>query len=164
MPPSSNDTIIKIETRWDTVKIFSKVYVPKYDTVIQVDTFIIKTKVDTLNILKDYFAKYYYKDTIHLDTLGYIIIKDTISQNKIYSRQTFSNLYIPTTTITKTIYLNKREFYLGVALGSSNTQLKYLGGEMLYKNKKYQIYGLGIGIDPEFKPVIMGRTYWKIGK
>lgn len=161
-PVNPNDTIIKIETRWDTIRLISKVYIPKLDTIIRVDT--IKGKVDTLEILKDYFSKCYYVDTINLDTLGFILIKDTITQNKIHSRQTSSNLYIPTITITKTVIENKRELYWGVGLGLTTTQINCLEGNLLYKNKKKQMYSLGIGIDPEFKPVFSGHMFWKFGK
>jgi hypothetical protein len=161
-PTTITDTIIKIEVRWDTVEIISEVYTPKWSYIVKP---VFKYHpIDTLEILKDYFAQYYYKDTIHLDTLGFIIIKDTISQNKIQSRQTSSHLYIPTTTITKTININNREFYVGTGLGFDENQINYLGGELLYKNKKSQAYGLGIGVDSKFQPVISGKMYWKVGK
>src|SRR6056300_473502 len=79
--------ITKIETKWDTVKFDSLVYVPKYR--VRVDTVHDTTlkDIDTLSVLKDYYAKYFYTDTLDLDSLGNIIINDTISQNSIIFRE-----------------------------------------------------------------------------
>jgi hypothetical protein len=34
----------------------------------------------------------------------------------------------------------------------------------MYRNKKKQAYGLGVGINQNLQPVLSGRIYWKIGK
>ena len=68
-------------------------------------------KVDTLEILKDYFEKYVYLDTIPIDTLGYVSIIDTLSQNRILYRKPTINIQIPTKTITIVERENEREYY-----------------------------------------------------
>jgi len=160
------DTVIKIETKWDTIIKTTQVYIPKWDTIVK--EIFIKEPIDTPEIIKDYFSKYYYVDIIDLDSLGFIIVKDTISQNKIHSRQVTSNLNIPTTTITQTItktsYINRRELYIGMGLGFNRERLNHISGEILYRSKKPQIYSLGLGINPEFDPIIMGRIFWRINK
>ena len=160
--PVEPKVITKIEVRYDTIETIKQTYVPKYITKIEtvIDTF--TTPIDTINILKDYYAKYYYSDTLQIDTVGYAIINDTITQNTILARDIRTNILIPITTITKEIYLNNRELYWGLGLQGRTDQINYLGGELLYKNKKYQVYGLGIGVNQDFKPVISGRMYWKI--
>jgi hypothetical protein len=35
---------------------------------------------------------------------------------------------------------------------------------MVYRNKKRQAYGLGVGVDQNLVPVISIRMYWKLGK
>jgi len=138
------------------------------DTIIQYDTIRIEktipSDIDTLAILKDYYAKYFYTDTIHIDTLGYAVINDTISRNSILSRDIKTNILIPTSTVTNTIYINRREVYWGLGLYSGEKKINHLGGELLYKNKKYQMYGLGLGVNQNFKPVLGFKLYWKIGK
>ena len=114
--------------------------------------------------LKDYYAKYFYSDTIQLDTLGSVVINDTVTRNLISFRDVQSNIFIPTTTITNTIYLYKREFFGGVSLGVSPTAIQNINGEILFVNKKRQAYGFGIGLNNEFAPIYTGRLYWKIGK
>jgi len=155
--------ITTVEVRYDTVETIKETYVPKYITRIEtvIDTF--TTPIDTVNILKNYYAKYFYSDTLKIDTLGYAVINDTITQNTILARDIRTNVLIPTTTITKEIYLNNREFYWGLGLQGKKDQLNYLGGELLYRNKKYQVYGLGVGVNENLQPVISGRLYWKIG-
>ena len=91
-------------------------------------------------------------------------IIDSISQNKIFSRSIEYDLIYPTTTITKEIYLNNRELYWGLDINGTADQLNYVGGGLIYRNRKKQIYGLGVGVDQNLQPVLSGRLYWKIGK
>jgi len=157
--------ITKVETVFDTITKEIPVYVPKYVQKIEYihDTIIDSTPVDTVSILKDYFATYVYKDNQELDSLNLTII-DSVSQNKIFARTIQYDLIYPTTTITKEIYLNQRELYWGIGMQGRTDQLNYVGGELLYRNRKKQAYGLGIGINQDLQPVVSGRLYWKIGK
>lgn len=157
--------ITKIETQYDTITKEVPVYVPKYVQKIEYvhDTVIQRQPIDTVAILKDYFATYVYEDKQKLDSLN-LTIKDSITQNKIVSRSIEYDLIYPTTTITKEIYLNNREFYWGIDLKGRTDQLNYLGGSILYKTKKKQMYSVGIGVNQSFEPVISGGLYWKIGK
>ena len=163
-PIPDTKIVTKIEVKYDTINTVTKTYIPKWKTKIETihDTF--QADIDTLAILKDYYTKYYYSDTLKIDTVGYAIINDTITQNFIAARKIKTNILIPTTTITKEIYLNKNELYWGLGLQGRTDQLNYLGGELLFRNKKKQVYGLGIGVNQDFKPVLSGRIYWKLGK
>jgi hypothetical protein len=93
-----------------------------------------------------------------------LVLNDTISQNSILSRSFTSDISIPTTTITKEIYLNKREFYWGLGVNGGTSQLDYVGGEFMFKNKQRNMYGIGVGVNQDLQPTISGRMYWKIGK
>jgi hypothetical protein len=139
------------------------VYIPKvkYITKVNIDTF--STPIDTSAILSDYYAIKTYEDKQVLDSLN-LVITDTISQNQILGRKIAYNFTYPRKTIKETIYLNKRELYFGVGVTGNPDQLQYLGGEMVYKNKKKQAYGLGVGVDQNLVPVISIRMYWKLGK
>jgi len=163
--PTKPTVINKIEIKYDTIIKEVPVYVPKYinKIVIHYDTILKYHKIDTTKILKDYFATYVYEDVQKLDSLN-LTIKDSVSQNKITSRLIKYELIYPTTTITKKIYLNNKEFYWGLGIQGSTSQLNYIGGELMYKTKKKQLYGLGIGVNQEFQPVLSGRLLWKIGK
>lgn len=166
-----NDTIItSISVKHDTVKTTIVNYVPKWNTKteIKIDTFEIfrNSKVDTLEILKDYYSKYFYKDTLKIDTVGYVVVNDTISKNSILSRNVTTNIIIPTTTINKEILINKREFYIGTGIGGNiqPVNLNNISLEFLYRNKKRQAFGIGIGLNQQLSPTISGKIYWRIGK
>jgi hypothetical protein len=163
--PVEPKIITKIETKYDTITKEVPVYVPKYVQKIEtrIDTIIKTQPIDTVAILKDYFATYVYQDRQELDSLNLTII-DSISQNKIFARSIEYDLIYPTTTITKEIYLNNRELYWGLDINGTADQLNYVGGGLIYRNRKKQIYGLGVGIDQNLEPVLSGRLYWKIGK
>lgn len=163
-PPVEPKVIAEIITRWDTLKVETKEYVPKYirKTVVDIDTF--QAPIDTISILKDYYAKYFYTDTIQVDSLGFIVINDTVTRNLISKRDVQSNIFIPTTTITNTVYLYKKEFFGGISVGATNQAVQNINGELLYINKKRNAYGFGIGLNPDFQPVYTARMYWKIGK
>ena len=157
-------TITQTVTKWDTLKIDSLVYVPRWRTKINTIHDTVPANIDTLYILKDYYSKYFYTDTLNLDSLGSIVINDTISKNSILFREIHPNVLIPTTTITNTVYINKREFYGGFGIKGRSNQLNYLGGELLFKTKNNQAYNIGIGLNQDFQPVLGFGMYWKIGK
>ena len=126
-PPVEPQTITEVITRWDTLKVATKEYVPKYirKTIVNIDTF--QAPIDTMSILRDYYAKYFYTDTIKVDSLGFIVINDTVTRNLISKRDVQSNIFIPTTTVTNTTYLYKRELFRGVSVvESTNKQYKTL--------------------------------------
>ena len=163
-PPVEPQTITEVVTRWDTLKVVTKEYVPKYikKTVVNIDTF--QSPIDTMSILKDYYAKYFYTDTIKVDSLGFIVINDTVTRNLISKRDVQSNIFIPTTTITNTTYLYKRELFWGASISGNQEQIQSINGELMYVNKKRNAYGFGVGVDQNFQPIFTGRLYWKIGK
>jgi hypothetical protein len=101
--------------------------------------------------------------------LGFGILTDIISQNRIESREIDWYFKIPTvynTTIVKE--LPKNEFYYGFGAGIDQTNgFNNLSGNILFKNKKQNIYGLNVGISNqlgEYKPFVGGSMYWKLGK
>lgn len=163
--PSEPTIITKVETKYDTITKEVTKYVPKIVTRIktEIDTITLTQDIDTLSILEDYFAKYVYEDFQQLDSLN-LTIKDTISQNKILSRKIFYDLIYPTTTVTETKYINQREFYVGFGLNGTSKQFNYVGGSILYRTRKKQAFGLGIGLNDQFQPIISTQFLWKLGK
>ena len=180
--------LIKQET--DTVFVEKEVqvtkYVPKYITKEVIKEVEIPVDVDSLAIIKDYFSKVTVKDTLNLaydfpevvtdslgnkpsGDLGFGILTDVISQNRIESREIDWFFKIPTvynTTIVKE--LPKNEFYYGLGVGVDQTNgFGNLSVNGLLKTKKMNIYGLNIGLSNqagEYKPFVGTSLYWKIGK
>jgi len=161
---SEPKTITKVVVRYDTVQTIVEKYIPRWrDRVItKIDTF--SSPVDTIAILKDYYAKYVYTDTLRLGTVGYAVVNDTITRNSIFSRDVATNILVPTITQTNTVFINEREFYWGASVIGRLNQIDYLGGGLLYKTKNKKVYGFGAGINQNFQPVVSASLYWKIGK
>ena len=179
-----------LESKTDTIFVEKEVkvtkYVPKYITKEVIKEVEIPVDVDSLAIIKDYFSKVTVKDTLNLaydfpdvvtdsvgnkpsGDLGFGILTDIISQNRIESREIDWYFKIPTvynTTIVKE--LPKNEFYYGFGAGIDQTNgFNNLSGNVLFKNKKQNIYCLNIGISNqlgEYKPFVGGSMYWKLGK
>ena len=164
--PSEPTIVTKVETKYDTITIDKKVYVPKWKTkiVTQVDSILVNTPIDTLEVLKDYYAKNVFVDKIELDSLGFVTITDTIWKNTLFNRLVESEIIIPTTTVTQTEYINPREFYVGFGLNGTTKQFNYVGGSILYRTRKKQAFGLGIGLNDQFQPIISTQFLWKLGK
>lgn len=164
--PSEPTIVTKVETKYDTITIDKKVYVPKWKTkiVTQVDSILVNTPIDTLEVLKDYYAKNVFVDKIELDSLGFVTITDTILKNTLFNRLVESEIIIPTTTVTQTEYINPREFYVGFGLNGTSKQFNYVGGSILYRTRKKQAFGLGIGLNDQFQPIISTQFLWKLGK
>jgi hypothetical protein len=158
-PRVERDTIIE----YVTIEKEYPVYVPKvkYITRVNIDTFSIP--IDTSAILSDYYAIRTYEDTQVLDSLD-LTITDTVSQNQIVGRKIAYNFTYPRKTIKETVYINQRELYFGLRGIGNLDQINYLGGEMLYRTKKKQIYSFGVGVDQNLVPVIALSMYWKLGK
>ena len=179
-----------IKKEIDTVFVEKEVkvtkYVPKYITKEVIKEVEIPVDVDSLAIIKDYFSKVTVKDTLNLtyefptevtdslgakpdSSLGFGILTDVISQNRIESREIDWFFKIPTvynTTIVKE--LPKNEFYYGFGVGVDQTNgFGNLSVNGLLKTKKMNIYGLNIGLSNqagEYKPFVGTSLYWKIGK
>ena len=66
----------------------------------------------------------------------FVTITDTIWKNTLFNRLVESDIIIPTTTVTQTEYINPREFYVGFGLNGTTKQFNYVGGSILYRNKK----------------------------
>lgn len=172
--PPKKDEVIKINGK--DYQVVRREIDPLYNTKTQVvykkgkdithEIEVIKeipANVDTMSILKDYYSRVFYKDTFKLkDSLGYFVINDTISKNKIAKRKVESFVRIP--TIKETLYLKElsNDFYAGPALQAGNPTS--LGADFHLKTKKDILFGLGLGVNTNISPYIRGSVSWKINK
>ena len=167
--PTEPITIVKIETKYDTIVETVPTYIPKYKTRVKWKTKTIHDTieihdtipVDTASVLEEYFAAYAYTDTLKKDSVTFII-NDTISQNKILSRGIKYNLVYPTTIIQTEREINKRELYVGFGLGGDRQQISYAGSELILRTKKDKLYGVGIGVNNSFQPILTFKMNWKV--
>jgi hypothetical protein len=167
--PAEPVTIVKIETKYDTIVETVPTYIPKYKTRVKWKTKTVHDTVeihdtipvDTASVLEEYFATYAYTDTLKKDSVTFII-NDTISQNKILSRGIKYNLVYPTTIIQTEREVNERELYVGFGLGGDRQQISYAGSELILRTKKEKLYGVGIGINNSFQPILTFKMNWKV--
>jgi hypothetical protein len=115
LPPSSNPTVI---------------YQP------------IPANIDSLAVIRDYYLIRQYQDSLENDTVK-IVIKESVGQNKINSRDISYRFKLPvTTTITQFVENKTRKLLVGglVGMDSLKTSL-YLGAA--YQNKSDQLFIAG---------------------
>ena len=140
-------TIDTINIKHDSL-IYSKGKDIRKDTTIY-DTISLTTPVDTMAILKEYFAKNIYKDTIKIQD-GTIAITDTISKNEIFGRSVNASI---THKIIKEVreiripYQPKSELYVG---GNATTKGS-LGAGLIYKTPYKGQIQVNINTNKEFQ-------------
>lgn len=152
----------------DTIDIVKTKVITKQGKDIYHDTTIfvqVPINVDTMEIIRSYFAKNVYKDTLHLpDSLGYVILLDTISKNTIESRMFTASVKqrtIKETTIVKE--LPKTKVFWGVGMGFDKTNyIHHVGANLLINTKCDKLYNIGAGVDINKTPFINASIYWKI--
>lgn len=165
-PIVKDRVVVETVVEYDTVRLTQTKYVPKYKEIIIYDIDTMIADVDTLSILKDYYAHVFYNDTILLDTLGYLIVNDTITQNRIASRDIQSEIRIPTTTtfIRETVLVNERELYVGPVLNFNTQNIQFLGANVTFKDRTGHTFNAGAGITPGLVIAYQFGIGWKLHK
>lgn len=116
------------------------------------------TKFNTL--VKANVSRKFYRDTVTIDSLGYIVVHDTVQYNALQNRSYIYNYQYPKAIRTTVIMTEpaKRQIYLGGGISTQNAQLG-----VLYKDRKDKIIGAYVS-PPINGPAIFGiQMYWKIG-
>ena len=125
----------------------------------------IKIDIDTTKILEEFYSKFVYKDTLKLkDSLGYISVIDTITQNKILGR--LFDAHINKTTIKETLIvkdLPNNQVYIGGVAGFDKTNIvNFLGPNLVLKTKKDKMFSLGVGYGLNNNLSVQAGMYWKL--
>ena len=108
----------------------------------------------------------YYNDSLYIDSLGYVTVRDTISKNVLVGRRFSYDLHYPIIKETKTITViepPKRQLYWGIGLnGTQQGLIDEMTGSLMYKNKKDQMFGVNLGVNSQFKLRGGIQLFWKI--
>ena len=140
------------------------------DTTIYVPTLV---NVDTAAILKDFYVKNSFNDTLKLNnSQGFIYLNQVVSENRIVSKNWTSNIK-PKIVREPAPELPpiRNQVFLGVNGALSKEDfVNSLGMGVILKTKKDHLYQIGVGaanrtVDGttgEFRPFINGGVYWKI--
>jgi len=162
-----SDTFIDTlhDTTWNTRIEKTPFYIPGPTQYLPGEVLWRDKPIDTMSLLKDYFARVVYHDTVIIDSFGFVAFHDTIQKNRIAARQKEKNYSIPviTKTITKEIhhyYVQQRQFNGGVLIDP--VQLRATG-LISYEDKKDRIFHAGLSASPQ-GPSIVGGISWPISK
>ena len=118
---TKHDTIINYKR--DT--IFKDKLVPYQIVVENTDTIIIpsdssKLVAKYLELHKEYFSQYFFKDTSTIDSMGNIITSFKVTQNKVLDYKQVYNLQQTKIINTTTIANVKNSLYIGGLVGKEN--------------------------------------------
>jgi hypothetical protein len=135
--------------RFDTIRYEVVHYEPK---IVFKDTgstrYIFKTYTDTIAVLKDFFARNYYSDTLVNDSMAFVLIQDTVTQNQIANRRKTVRIF-PATVYKTTIVTRqadpRRKLYVGLGVGRSVESFG-LAPSLLYISKKETAYSLSFDV------------------
>jgi hypothetical protein len=154
-------TVTKTETKRVPLILRDTTFLPG-DSVFVPDTNYDKLKIQYELLAKNYGTRNIYRDSVQLDTLGFIVVTDTIQYNNIKTRLYKHNYKLPTVVAT-VLPQPRRQLYIGGGISIDNgLGLSNLQTGLLYKNKKDQIYGLHTGISQNLQPYFGFSMYWKI--
>lgn len=111
-----------------------------------------------------YASSRVYKDTIRIDSIGSIVLTDTVSKNLLGLRTYEHNYKIPTVVITRNVPMPpRRQLYVGGAIGVTYpVSISTVQAGLMFKNKKDQLFGVHAGIDTRGIMTYSLSTYWKI--
>jgi hypothetical protein len=169
-----SDTVTVHDTTWsvhDTTIYKTLKGKVLHDTIATPPEYIADTNYPKLlaqykDLLSKYMALVEFKDTIRLDTLGYVAITDTVNQNNIKGRSVRSNYKIPTITVTNTItnYAPPKAmlFFGGGVQGNQTLGVTGANLGILYKSKKDKIVGFNVGSTIGSQLNYGISSYWKI--
>ena len=138
------------------VKIVSEKYLPdpNYDKLV----------LQYQELVKLHLAKNIQKDSVKIDSIGFVKVTDTVQNNIVQNRKWEYNIKYP--IIKETIIEPPKkinQLYIGGGLqGNQYNIINSINGGILYKNKKDQIYGLSVGINTNGQIVYGVSSYWKI--
>ena len=138
------------------VKIVSEKYLPdpNYDKLV----------LQYQELVKLHLSKNVQKDSVQIDSIGFIKVTDTVQNNVVQNRKWEYNIKYP--IIKETVIQPPKkvnQLYIGGGLqGNQYNIINSVNGGILYKNKKDQLYGLSIGVNTNGQVVYGVSSYWKI--
>ncbi len=160
---SKTDTLsVRSDTVW-AITESDTVYVPKpftitntrtntvYKPFYRTDTLEISEVLptDTAAILARFYQKAFYQDTVSkkdttLRKYGFVIVADSIHQNRITSRRVITSLKIPEVTNTITLVKSKPVVYMGATvMGTPASPVYAIGGDLSLKSVNGKMYSIG---------------------
>lgn len=138
--------------------------IDRWNTEYVADTNYAKLVLQYQELVKELLSTNYYRDSLHVDSLGYVIIKDTVSRNTILGRSFDYDFHYPMITKTVTVLEKKRgQVYIGMGIGGVNDNLiNKLNLGLMYKNKQDVMFGPTLSIEQNGTLLYGVQAFWKI--
>lgn len=158
--------IVKDSVVYSKPQIVERIPVPttNFSTEYLPDTNYSKLVLQYQKLVSRFLEKNITEDSVKIDTVGYVKVRDTVGENKILGRSYSYKIKYPVIKETHTIYPPKKnQFYLGGQLsGARGDILNQINAGLLLKNKKDQIYGITTGLNRSGQITYGIQSYWKI--
>ena len=115
-------------------------------------------------LLADYLSTGIYSDSLKIDSIGYVHVRDSVMKNNLLGRTYHYNLSYPIIHDSVIKYAApERQFYFGGGVqGFQKGVIRTFNTGLLYKDKKDRIYILSGTIDSENKIGAQLQTYWRL--
>jgi hypothetical protein len=154
--------IVKTETKRVTVYKTDTQYVREPWMIPDTNYAVLKKQFEEL--VSKYATKRIYQDTIKIDSIGTLVLTDTVRKNMLAIRTYAHHYKIPTIIVTKTVPLPpKRQVFVGGAIGVTYpVSISTVQAGAILKNKKDQLFGLHVGLDTRGILTYSLSSYWKI--
>lgn len=157
--------IHKDSTIYSKPQIIKTITVPveKWNMEYLPDTNYAKLIKQYQDIVTKYLSSNIFQDSIKIDSIGYLKVVDTISNNAIKGRSTSYKLKYPIIKETITIIPEpKKQVYIGVGLGGNRYNfIDEISLGLLYKDRRDRVFGASIMASPS--GIEYGvQSFWKI--
>jgi hypothetical protein len=115
-------------------------------------------------LVKELLSTNYFKDSLRIDSLGYVIIKDTVRKNMLIGSSFSYDLKYPIVKETRILPAIKKTqwFAGGFVQGEKGNFIDGIGAGLFIKNKRDQIFGAHAGLNTSGNLQIGISSYWKI--
>ena len=158
--------IIKDSTIYSKPQVVKTITVPveQWSTEYLPDTNYSRLLKQYTELADKFLASNIHADSVKIDSIGYVHIKDTVSKNLLTGRSTHYNLKYPIVKETLIVPEKKRnQLYVGGLLqGARSNPVDGISTGALFKTKKDQIYGATAGINSRGQVQYGVQIYWKI--
>lgn len=168
---SKIDTVIKIDTFYlkkDTI-IKKQIHPVRIDTLFDT-SFVPNPNYDSLRVqyeelAEDFLLRRIYKDSLRLDSFGYVLVIDTVRYNKLFDREYKYHYDLPivvkSTEITKPTPKGA-QLYIGGGVAGTKTSFQSVQAGLMFKSKNDKIIGGFIGVGATGDIFYGVQSYWKI--
>jgi len=170
--PSEQPKIVR-DTMWivkDSLivgkpQVTKTIQIESHDTIINhyiPDTNYNKLVVQYQEVVNQLLAKNIHKDSIRIDSNGYVKITDTVQKNLIVGRSTQVNIKYPIIKETVTIFPKKvTQLYIGGAF-QTNLQNQQISVGALLKTRNDFLFGGSLSVNTYGDLMYGAGAYWKL--